>query len=203
MEVVSMKIGDDNAACVNRTSAPEAPAGAAGRPVVKNHRRIAITFLDSFRVSASVLAILVVLLGCSSCLTLINGQQPASAARHSIGVWEEDIGYYQSLSVSADSPILHHVSDYQSIEVFVSKYYGKILMLDNVVQLTERDADSYNEMMAQMPMMQHKNPKRALIIGGGDGYILSEVRTIHNTAICNLQSAICNLQSAISANVYH
>lgn len=108
-------------------------------------------------------------------LTVTYGQQPVSAARNSVGMWEEDIGYYQSLRVSADSPIFTHVSEYQTIEVHLSKYYGKILMLDNVVQLTERDADSYNEMMAQMPMMQHINPKRALIIGGGDGYILSEL----------------------------
>jgi spermidine synthase len=47
--------------------------------------------------------------------------------------------------------------------------------LDGVIQLTERDADSYNEMMAHMAMMQHKRPKRALVIGGGDGYVLSEV----------------------------
>ena len=110
-----------------------------------------------------------------------NGQQPVSAALNSIGMWEEDIGYYQSLRVSTDSPILRIVSKYQSIEVHVSTYYGKILMLDNVVQLTERDADSYNEMMAHMPMMQHENPKRALIIGGGDGYILSEVRNFEGT----------------------
>jgi len=45
----------------------------------------------------------------------------------------------------------------------------------NLSQLTETDADSYNEMMAQVAMMRHRNPKRALIIGGGDGYVLSEV----------------------------
>ena len=111
----------------------------------------------------------------ASILMVTTAQQPSSAARNSIGMWEEDIGYYQSLRVTEDSPIISETSQYQLIEVYKSKYYGKILMLDNVVQITERDANSYNEMMSQMAMMQHKNPKRALLIGGGDGYILSEV----------------------------
>ena len=34
---------------------------------------------------------------------------------------------------------------------------------------------TYNEMMAHVAMMQHKKPKNALVIGGGDGYVLSEV----------------------------
>ena len=49
------------------------------------------------------------------------------------------------------------------------------MLLDNVLQITERDGDSYNEMMAHIPMFLHPKPKRVLIIGGGDGYVLSEV----------------------------
>ena len=47
--------------------------------------------------------------------------------------------------------------------------------MDDVIQITERDGDSYNEMMAHIPMFLHPNPKRVLIVGGGDGYVLSEV----------------------------
>lgn len=172
-------------ACRNNAPTLETPTGA--NPVVRNCRYHHIVMsinglslwtagstMHSFTRTAISLSMLVMLL--LGGLTVTYGQQPVSAARNSVGMWEEDIGYYQSLRVSADSPIFTHVSEYQTIEVHLSKYYGKILMLDNVVQLTERDADSYNEMMAQMPMMQHINPKRALIIGGGDGYILSEVR---------------------------
>ena len=93
----------------------------------------------------------------------------------SIGAWEEEIKFYQALEVTDDSPIFQKKSKYQEIQVHQSKYYGKILVLDGVVQLTERDAYSYNEMMAHVAMMQHSNPKRALVIGGGDGYVLSEM----------------------------
>ena len=62
-----------------------------------------------------------------------------------------------------------------SIEVHQSRFYGKVLVLDGVIQLTERDADSYNEMMAHVGMFTHSKPKKVLIIGGGDGYVLKEV----------------------------
>ena len=96
-------------------------------------------------------------------------------ANKSVGAWEEETGFYQSITVTDESPLVTRKSKYQTIEVQESQYYGKILVLDGMIQLTERDANSYNEMMAHIAMMQHKNPKRALIIGGGDGYVLSEV----------------------------
>jgi len=92
-----------------------------------------------------------------------------------VGEFLDEIGFYQSITVTEDSPIYQARSKYQDIEVHTSHHYGKILVLDGVTQLTERDADAYNEMMAHMPMMEHMEPKRVLVIGGGDGYVVSEV----------------------------
>eukprot|EP00586_Coscinodiscus_wailesii_P022308 CAMPEP_0172509634 /NCGR_PEP_ID=MMETSP1066-20121228/221807_1 /TAXON_ID=671091 /ORGANISM="Coscinodiscus wailesii, Strain CCMP2513" /LENGTH=320 /DNA_ID=CAMNT_0013288219 /DNA_START=148 /DNA_END=1110 /DNA_ORIENTATION=- len=83
-----------------------------------------------------------------------------------------EIGFSQSITCE---PILVKQSKFQKIEIHRSQHYGKILVLDGVVQLTEKDACSYNEMLTHVPLMQHKNPKRVLIIGGGDGYVLKEV----------------------------
>jgi len=92
-----------------------------------------------------------------------------------LGEFEPSIGFYQSLELAKNSLLYSKQSKYQFIEVHQSKFYGKVLVLDGVIQLTERDADSYNEMMAHIPMFQHRNPKRVLVIGGGDGYVLKEV----------------------------
>eukprot|EP00814_Leptocylindrus_danicus_P017108 CAMPEP_0116010846 /NCGR_PEP_ID=MMETSP0321-20121206/4230_1 /TAXON_ID=163516 /ORGANISM="Leptocylindrus danicus var. danicus, Strain B650" /LENGTH=354 /DNA_ID=CAMNT_0003479995 /DNA_START=138 /DNA_END=1203 /DNA_ORIENTATION=+ len=93
-----------------------------------------------------------------------------------IGERIPEIGFSQSIELLSTKPIFPSVqSKYQKIEIFESKHYGKILVLDGVTQLTERDANSYNEMMAHIPMFAHREPKRVLIIGGGDGYVLSEV----------------------------
>lgn len=92
-----------------------------------------------------------------------------------IGEIEQSIGFYQAIEVLANSLLYEKKSKYQAIEVHQTKHFGKLLLLDGVIQLTERDADSYNEMMAHVPMFQHNNPRRVLIIGGGDGYVLKEV----------------------------
>lgn len=49
------------------------------------------------------------------------------------------------------------------------------MALDGVIQITERDEFSYQEMIAHLPLFSHPNPKRVLIIGGGDGGVLREV----------------------------
>lgn len=96
---------------------------------------------------------------------------------------EFDIGFVTSLKVLRE-PVQAFQSKYQKIEVYQSvaastdassSHFGKILLLDDNIQLTENDAPAYNEMMAHVPMMAHRNPKRVLVIGGGDGYVLAEI----------------------------
>jgi spermidine synthase len=76
---------------------------------------------------------------------------------------------------SNKSVLYHEHSGIQSILVFKSAQYGNVLVLDGVIQVTERDEFAYHEMMAHIPLNAHANPKRVLIVGGGDGGILREV----------------------------
>lgn len=108
-------------------------------------------------------------------LAIFAIKTPSKSIRNAIGEYIAETGFYQSILLTDDKPIYRKRSKFQEIEVLRSKYYGKILVLDGVVQLTEKDADSYNEMMSHPAMFAHPNPKRVLIIGGGDGYVLSEV----------------------------
>lgn len=63
----------------------------------------------------------------------------------------------------------------QHIKVVNTEYYGKILLIDGFVMLTEKDEFVYHEMMAHIPMTAHKNPKNVLVVGGGDGGVVREV----------------------------
>lgn len=92
-----------------------------------------------------------------------------------VGELIEETGFYQSIQLTPESPLYHKQSDFQMIEVRRSPYYGKVLVLDGVVQVTERDGNSYNEMLTHIPMFQNSKPSRVLVIGGGDGYVVSEV----------------------------
>ena len=72
--------------------------------------------------------------------------------------------------------VLHQrTTPYQRIEVLRSAFFGRMLVLDGVVQLTERDEFVYHEMLAHVPMHVHPAPERVLIVGGGDGGTLREV----------------------------
>ena len=66
-------------------------------------------------------------------------------------------------------------SPFQKVEVVDSKGFGKILLLDGFVMLTERDEFVYHEMIAHTPLFTHPEPKRVLVIGGGDGGTVREV----------------------------
>ena len=75
-----------------------------------------------------------------------------------------------------DAPILfHQQSNFQEILIFVSAQYGKVFVIDGILQLTERDAFTFHEMMAHLPLFSHYNPRSVLIVGGGDGVVLQEV----------------------------
>ena len=76
---------------------------------------------------------------------------------------------------SEDAILCQKQSNFQSILVFSSAQYGNVLVLDGVIQLTERDEFSYHETMVHVPLCSHKCPRHVLIVGGGDGGILREV----------------------------
>lgn len=64
---------------------------------------------------------------------------------------------------------------FQKIEVYETETYGNLMVIDGFVMLTTRDNFLYHEMMAHPVMFTHPDPKRVLIIGGGDCGTLREV----------------------------
>lgn len=81
----------------------------------------------------------------------------------------------QAMSLKVKEVLDHHRSDFQDILVFQSENHGKVLVLDGVIQVTERDEFAYQEMIAHIPLLAHPNPKKVLVIGGGDGGVIREV----------------------------
>jgi len=66
-------------------------------------------------------------------------------------------------------------SKFQEILVIDNPTYGKTLILDGCVMTTEKDEAFYHEMLVHPAMLSHRDPRRVLIIGGGDGGALREV----------------------------
>jgi spermidine synthase len=65
-------------------------------------------------------------------------------------------------------------SRFQKIDVLESTRLGRVLLLDNMVMLTEKDEFVYHEMIAHVSLFVHPNPKKILVIGGGDGGTIRE-----------------------------
>lgn len=66
-------------------------------------------------------------------------------------------------------------SKYQDIEVIDTFEFGRVLLLDGKVMLTERDEYIYHEMLIHPAMVTHPAPKNLAVIGGGDGFAIREV----------------------------
>lgn len=73
-----------------------------------------------------------------------------------------------------DEELYRGRSAFQEIRVIANSDFGRMLILDDAVQTTERDEFIYHEMLAHVPLLAHPAPRRALIIGGGDGGLLEE-----------------------------
>jgi len=81
----------------------------------------------------------------------------------------------QAQSLQVKKVLLEKKTKFQDLVIFDSETWGRVMLLDGVIQITTRDECSYQEMLCHVPMHAHKNPERVLIIGGGDGGVLREV----------------------------
>ncbi|WKY44711.1 polyamine aminopropyltransferase [Eubacteriaceae bacterium ES2] len=79
------------------------------------------------------------------------------------------------LSIQVDRQLYSGQSEFQRIDVFDSKEFGRFLTLDGFIMLTEKDEYIYHEMIVHVPMAVHPMAKRILVIGAGDGGVLREL----------------------------
>ena len=71
--------------------------------------------------------------------------------------------------------LAHKRSKFQIIDLFETEEFGVVMTLDGLVMLTERDECAYHEMLVHVPMLTHPDPRRVLVVGGGDGGTLREL----------------------------
>ncbi|KAG7193049.1 putrescine aminopropyltransferase [Scheffersomyces spartinae] len=99
----------------------------------------------------------------------------------------------QAMSLRVEKILHVEQSKYQDVLVFKSTDYGNVLVLDNCIQVTERDEFAYQEMIAHLALNSHPNPKKALVIGGGDGGVLREIlkhSSIEEAWLCDIDETV-------------
>ena len=78
-------------------------------------------------------------------------------------------------SIKVDRQLFTGHSEFQRIDIFDSKEFGRFLALDGYMMLTEKDEFIYHEMIVHVPMAVHPNVKKVLVIGAGDGGVIREL----------------------------
>lgn len=66
-------------------------------------------------------------------------------------------------------------SQYQKIDIFESEQLGKLLVLDGLLMLSEKDEFIYHEMITHIPMAVNPDVEKILVIGAGDGGTVNQL----------------------------
>mmetsp|Transcript_21745 Transcript_21745/g.42767 ORF Transcript_21745/g.42767 Transcript_21745/m.42767 type:complete len:336 (-) Transcript_21745:1163-2170(-) len=125
--------------------------------------------------------------------TATKENKPASAVQNGWFTESEVLWAGQRMALEVKEVLYEGRSELQDILVFESASYGKTLVLDNVIQLTEKDEAAYQEAITHTPLQVHPCPKRVLIIGGGDGGVVRELcrqSTVEEIIQCEIDAEV-------------
>ncbi|KAB3527364.1 polyamine aminopropyltransferase [Alkaliphilus serpentinus] len=100
------------------------------------------------------------------------------------------------LSLKVKEHIFTGQSDFQKVDVFDTHEYGKLMTLDGLVMVTEKDEFIYHDMIVHVAMAVNPNIKRVLVIGGGDGGTVRELMRyphIQQVEMVEIDKMVCDV----------
>ena len=114
-----------------------------------------------------------------------------------MSIWfTEELHPYYRKGIRIKRVLADEKTEYQHIQVVETEFFGNALILDGIIQLTERDNMGYHEMIVHIPMLAVGKPKRVLIVGGGDGGSLQQVLrypSVEEALVCELDQRVVDL----------
>jgi len=108
----------------------------------------------------------------------------------------EDYENVAKVGLHVEKVLVEEQTQYQKLAIYINKYFGKILLLDDRVMFSEKDEFIYHEMITHMPLCTHANPKKVLVIGGGDGGAVREVlkhASVDEVVLCEIDERVVTL----------
>ncbi len=108
------------------------------------------------------------------------------------------------LSFRTEKVLFSGQSEFQKIDVVETVPYGRLLTLDGCTMVSDHDEFVYHEMISHIPALIHKNPKRVLVIGGGDGGTVTELTKhagIEEIILCEIDGMVVDLCKQYFPNV--
>lgn len=87
-------------------------------------------------------------------------------------------------------------TEFQDLALIETEQFGRMLVLDGTVQTTIEDEFVYHEMITHIPLFTHKNPKKVLVIGGGDGGAIREIikhPSVEKAVLCEIDGRVIEI----------
>ena len=114
-----------------------------------------------------------------------------------MSIWfTEELHPYYRKGLRIKRILADEQTQYQHLQFVETEFFGNAMILDGIIQLTERDNMGYHEMIVHVHMLATGNPKRVLIVGGGDGGSLQQVLrypSVEETVVCELDQRVVDL----------
>lgn len=98
-----------------------------------------------------------------------------------------------SMAFRVNKVLFSQQSQFQRVEIIDTIGYGKMLLNDGLVMISEKDEWIYHEMITHVPLLTHKQPKRVLVVGGGDGGTVREVLKhpyVEKCVLCEIDEVV-------------
>lgn len=88
--------------------------------------------------------------------------------------FDEALGVGIQLGLEVESVLFRETTEHQDLVIYQTAQWGRVMALDGIMQVCERDEFIYHEMLTHVPMLAHGAAREVCIIGGGDGGMLRE-----------------------------
>jgi spermidine synthase len=101
-----------------------------------------------------------------------------------------------AINVKVVKQLESYRSEFQKIDVYETAKLGKMLLLDDIIMLTEYDEFAYHEMIAHPSLHVHPNVNKVLVIGGGDGGTIREIlkhSDIQEIHVCEIDEEVISV----------
>ena len=108
------------------------------------------------------------------------------------------------ITLKATKTLFSGKSEFQQLDILETPEYGRMMLLDGLVMVTERDEFVYHDMIAHPALFTHPAPKNVLVIGGGDGGSIREIMKhpeVEQAVLCEIDGLV--IEKAIRAPAVH
>ncbi|MEP4379558.1 MAG: polyamine aminopropyltransferase [Alphaproteobacteria bacterium] len=109
--------------------------------------------------------------------------------------FDEPLGVGLQLGVEIESVVFREKTAHQDLVIYETAQWGRVMALDGIMQVCERDEFIYHEMLTHVPILAHGNAREICIVGGGDGGILREAlrHPINRVTMVEIDASVVEL----------